>query len=65
MAESDECLKKYSHQRIVIEEMMIRHTVVFRLHSHGSEQEEAFLELANQLSSISTVKNFECLILLW
>ena len=42
--------------------MMIRHTVVFRLkHEKGSEQEKTFLKLAKQLSSISTVKNFECL----
>ncbi len=38
---------------------MIKHTVTFRLkHEKGSEQEKAFLKLANNLSSISTVKNF-------
>lgn len=41
---------------------MIRHTVIFCLkHEKGSEQEQTFLKLANKLSSISTVKKFECL----
>ena len=36
--------------------------MVFRLkHEKGSEHEKTFLKLAKQLSSISTVKNFECL----
>lgn len=41
---------------------MIQHTVVFRLkHEQGSAQEKHFLDLARQLTSISTVKNFEVL----
>lgn len=41
---------------------MIRHTVVFKLkHAAGSQEEKAFLRLAQKLAVISTVKNFECL----
>jgi hypothetical protein len=41
---------------------MIRHTVVFRLkHPANSPQEKSFLEIAQKLSSISSVKKFECL----
>jgi hypothetical protein len=42
---------------------MIRHTVVFRLkHKKGSPEEQTFLNLANELKAISTVKKFECLV---
>jgi hypothetical protein len=41
---------------------MIRHTVAFKLkHSKGSEQELNFLQSAQKLSEIPTVKNFETL----
>lgn len=41
---------------------MIRHTVSFRLkHSKGSIEEKRFFDVVEKLSSISTVKNFECL----
>ena len=41
---------------------MIRHTVVFKLkHAPDSPAEANFLQAANQLAQISTVKVFECL----
>ena len=41
---------------------MIRHTVAFKLkHSEGSKQELNFLQSAQKLSEIPTVKNFETL----
>lgn len=41
---------------------MIRHTVVFKLkHAAGSKEEQDFLQAAQKLAKISTVKNFECL----
>ena len=41
---------------------MIRHTVAFKLkHQTGSTEESAFLDAARKLSSLPTVKNFECL----
>lgn len=41
---------------------MIRHTVVFRLkHPKGSTEEKKFFNVAKKLSSIPSVKNFECL----
>jgi hypothetical protein len=41
---------------------MIRHTVVFKLkHSEGSKQELDFLQSAQKLSEIPTVRNFESL----
>ena len=41
---------------------MIRHTVVFKLkHASGSQQERDFLQKAQKLAHISSVKNFECL----
>jgi len=41
---------------------MIRHTVTFKLnHQHGSSEEQAFLNEARKLSSLPTVKKFECL----
>ncbi|GAA5219411.1 Dabb family protein [Membranihabitans marinus] len=39
---------------------MIKHTVFFKLkHELGSVEEEAFLEKAKALSSISTIQSFE------
>ena len=41
---------------------MIRHTVIFRLkHGRGSQQERNFLERAQKLAAIPTVKKFEVL----
>lgn len=41
---------------------MIRHTVVFKLkHPKDSTEEKEFLISAQKLSSISGIKNFECL----
>ncbi len=41
---------------------MIRHTVVFKLHHPaGSQLEREFLRAAQELGTIPTVKNFECL----
>ena len=41
---------------------MIRHTVIFRLkHGRGSQQERDFLERAQELAAIPTVKKFEVL----
>lgn len=41
---------------------MIRHTVTFRLkHQNGSSGEKEFLNEARKLSSLPTVKKFECL----
>ena len=41
---------------------MIRHTVVFKLkHPAGSQAEIDFLQTAQKLADIPTVKNFECL----
>ena len=43
-------------------DLMIRHTVVFKLkHPAGSQAELDFLRTAQKLSKISTVKSFECL----
>lgn len=40
----------------------IRHTVVFKLkHTNGSPEEQAFLNAAKKLSSLSGIENFECL----
>ena len=41
---------------------MIRHIVTFRLnHRPGSTEEQQFLDEARALSSLPTVKKFECL----
>ena len=41
---------------------MIRHTVVFKLkHLMGSRAELEFLQAAQKLAAIPTIKNFECL----
>lgn len=41
---------------------MIRHTVAFRLkHPAGAKEEASFLQAAQGLAGIPTVKNFECL----
>ncbi|TAG45580.1 MAG: Dabb family protein [Betaproteobacteria bacterium] len=41
---------------------MIRHTVAFKLkHPPGSESESAFLAAAQALSTLPTVRKFECL----
>ena len=41
---------------------MIRHTVIFRLkHGRGSQPEQDFLERAQELAAIPTVKKFEVL----
>jgi Stress responsive A/B Barrel Domain len=41
---------------------MIRHTVVFKLkHPLASREELEFLQTAQKLAAIPTVKNFECL----
>jgi hypothetical protein len=46
----------------ICEELMIRHTVVFKLkHPAGSQPELEFLRSAQKLLEIPTVKNFECL----
>lgn len=42
-------------------ETMITHSVYFRLkHAEGSPEERTFLEKAEALKSISTVRNFQC-----
>jgi hypothetical protein len=41
---------------------MIRHTVAFRLkHTAGAKEEASFLQAAQGLARIPTVKSFECL----